>query len=116
MQNRTKQINSKNSTISELETQIQVLRDKMESVNSDIYDLKSHWVDVLRKWYNARIDKDETLERQLGYLTTGFLPSYEYVTELIHKVLKKAQFKNNEFVQCFCDKAIKELDRDYKEV
>lgn len=31
-------------------------------------------------------------------------------------LLKKAQFKNNEFVQCFCDKAIKELDRDYKEV
>lgn len=31
-------------------------------------------------------------------------------------LLKKALFKNNEFVQCFCDKAIKELDRDYKEV
>ena len=31
-------------------------------------------------------------------------------------LLKKAQFKNNKFVQCFCDKAIKELDRDYKEV
>ncbi|BBI90348.1 hypothetical protein H1N69_gp42 [Lactococcus phage phiQ1] len=31
-------------------------------------------------------------------------------------LLKKAQFKNNEFVQCFCDKAIKELDLDYKEV
>ena len=65
MQNRTKQIESKKTTISELETQIQILRDKMESVNSDIYDLKSHRVDVLRKWYNARIDKSEFLERQL---------------------------------------------------
>lgn len=31
-------------------------------------------------------------------------------------LLKKAQFPNIEFVQCFCDKAIKELDRYYKEV
>lgn len=31
-------------------------------------------------------------------------------------LLKKALFPNNDFIQCFCDKAIKELDRDYKEV
>ena len=31
-------------------------------------------------------------------------------------LLKKAQHQNNDFIQCFCDKAIKELDRDYKEV
>lgn len=31
-------------------------------------------------------------------------------------MLKKAQHPNNDFIQCFCDKAIKELDRDYKEV
>lgn len=95
MQNRTKQIESKKSTISELETQIQVLRDKMESLKSDIYALKSERVDTLRKWYNARIDKSETLERQLGYVTTSFLPHSGYMTELIQKVLKK-QTLNNE--------------------
>lgn len=31
-------------------------------------------------------------------------------------LLKKALFPKNDFIQCFCDKAIKELDRDYKEV
>lgn len=31
-------------------------------------------------------------------------------------MLKKVQHPNNDFIQCFCDKAIKELDRDYKEV
>lgn len=31
-------------------------------------------------------------------------------------MLKKAQHPNNDFIQCFCDKAIKELDRDYKDV
>ncbi|ARM65642.1 hypothetical protein LW4_042 [Lactococcus phage LW4] len=31
-------------------------------------------------------------------------------------LLKKTLFPNNDFIQCFCDKAIKELDRDYKEV
>ena len=31
-------------------------------------------------------------------------------------LLKKAQFPDSEFIQTFCDKAIKELDRDYKEV
>ena len=97
MQNRTKQIESKKSTISELEIQVNILRDKMESVTSDIYALKSQRVDVLRKWYNARIDKDETLERQLGYVSTGFLPSYEYVTELIQKVLKKQTLNNQNY-------------------
>lgn len=97
MQNRTKQIESKKTTISELETQIQILRDKMESVISDIYDLKSHRVDVLRKWYNARIDKSETLERQLGYVGSGFLPSHEYITELIQKVLKKQTLNNKTY-------------------
>ena len=95
MQNRTKQIESKRSNIIELEIQINALRDKMESVNSDIYTLKRERVDSLRKWYNARIDKSEFLERQLGYVSTSFLPSYEYVTELIQKVLKK-QILNNE--------------------
>lgn len=31
-------------------------------------------------------------------------------------LLKKAQHPNNEFIQAFCDRAIKELDQDYKEV
>ena len=31
-------------------------------------------------------------------------------------LLKKAQYPEIDFIQCFCDKAIKELDRDYKEV
>ena len=31
-------------------------------------------------------------------------------------LLKKAQYPTSEFIQAFCDKAIKELDRDYKEV
>lgn len=31
-------------------------------------------------------------------------------------MLKKAQYPEIDFIQCFCDKAIKELDRDYKEV
>lgn len=97
MQNRTKEIEFKKTTISELETEITILRDKMESVISDIYDLKSHRADVLRKWYNARIDKSETLERQLGYINTGFLPSYEYVTELIQKVLKKQTLNNERY-------------------
>lgn len=30
-------------------------------------------------------------------------------------LLKKAQHPTNEFIQAFCDKAIKELNRDYKE-
>lgn len=94
MQNRTKQIESKKSTISELEIQVNILRDKMESVQSDIYDLKSHRVDVLRKWYNARIDRSEFLERELGYVSVSYLPSYEYVTELIQKVLKKQTLNN----------------------
>ena len=97
MQNRTKQINAKKSTISELETQIQILRDKMESVISDIYDLKSHRVDVLRKWYNARIDESDFLEHELGYLNVSYLPSYEYVTELIQKVLKKQTLNNESY-------------------
>lgn len=97
MQNRTKQIESKNSTISELETQIAIIRDKIESIDSDIYDLKSHRVDVLRKWYNARIDKNEFLEHELGYLSVSYLPSYEYVTELIQKVLKKQTLNNQNY-------------------
>lgn len=94
MQNRTKQINAKKTTILELETQITILRDKMESVNSEIYDLKSHRVDVLRKWYNGRIDESDFLEHELGYLSVSYLPSYEYVTELIQKVLKKQTLNN----------------------
>lgn len=97
MQNRTKEIKSKKTTISELEIQINILRDKMESVNSEIYALKSHRVDVLRKWYNARIDTSEFLERQLGYVSTGLLPSYEYVTELVQKVLKKQTLNNQNY-------------------
>ena len=31
-------------------------------------------------------------------------------------LLKKAQYPENDFIQTFCDKAIRELDRDYKEV
>lgn len=31
-------------------------------------------------------------------------------------LLKKAQYPEIDFIQCFCDKAIKELDRDYKDV
>lgn len=31
-------------------------------------------------------------------------------------LLKKAQYPEIDFIQCFCDKAIKELDRDYKEI
>ncbi|QGF21102.1 hypothetical protein H1N72_gp39 [Lactococcus phage P596] len=30
-------------------------------------------------------------------------------------LLKKAQYTTSEFIQSFCDKAIKELDQDYKE-
>lgn len=30
-------------------------------------------------------------------------------------LLKKAQYPANDFIQAFCDKAIKQLDRDYKE-
>lgn len=30
-------------------------------------------------------------------------------------LLKKAQYPTSEFIQAFCDKAIKELDQDYKE-
>lgn len=97
MQNRTKQIESKKSTISELETQITILRDKIESVNSDIYALKSERVDSLRKWYNGRIDKSEALENELGYLSVSYLPSYEYVTELIQKVLKKQTLNNERY-------------------
>ena len=29
-------------------------------------------------------------------------------------LLKKAQHPNNEFIQAFCDKALKELDLDFK--
>ena len=97
MQNRTKQIESKKSTISELKTQITILRDKMESVNSDIFALKSERVDSLRKWYNGRIDKSEALENELGYLSVSYLPSYEYVTELIQKVLKKQTLNNESY-------------------
>ena len=30
-------------------------------------------------------------------------------------LLKKAQYPTSDFIQAFCDKAIKQLDRDYKE-
>lgn len=32
----------------------------------------------------------------------------------ISLLLKKAQHPKSEFIQAFCDKAIKELDQDYK--
>lgn len=97
MQNRTKQIKSKKTTISELETEINALREKMESVISDIYDLKSQRVDTLRKWYNANIDKNELIERELGYVTTDYLPSYDYILDLIKQLLKKQTLNNESY-------------------
>ncbi len=97
MQNRTKQIKSKKSTISELETQITILRDKIEGINSEMYKIKENRVHILRTWYNTRIDKSEFLERKLGYVSVSYLPSYDYMVELIQKVLKKQTLNNESY-------------------
>ncbi|ARM65643.1 hypothetical protein LW4_043 [Lactococcus phage LW4] len=95
MQNRTKELEAKNSNIIELEIQINALREKIEGINSEMYKIKENRVHILRTWYNARIDKSGFLERKLGYVSVSYLPSYDYMVELIHKVLKK-QTLNNE--------------------
>lgn len=97
MQNRTKELEAKKTTISELETQINTLRVKIDIINSDIYKLKENRVLTLRSWYNARIDKSETLEKQLGYVTNSFLPHSEYMLDLIKQLLKKQTLNNQSY-------------------
>ena len=97
MQNRTKELEAKKATISEIETQINTLRVKIDSINSDMYRIKENRVHVLRTWYNARIDKSEFLECKLGYVTNSYLPSHDYMVELIQKVLKKQTLNNQSY-------------------
>ncbi|BBI90347.1 hypothetical protein H1N69_gp43 [Lactococcus phage phiQ1] len=97
MQNRTKQIESKKTTISELDREMEVLREKRDVVISEMYRIKENRAHVLRTWYNARIEKSNFLEHELGYLSVSYLPTYDYTVELIHKVLKKQTLNNERF-------------------
>lgn len=97
MRNRTKELEVKNSNIIELKIQINALREKIEGINSEMYRIKENRADVLRKWYNSRIDKSEVFEKELGYISVSYLPSHDYVTELIQKVLKKQTLNNERY-------------------
>ena len=97
MQNRTKELKAKDTSILELERQIELLQDKREAIISDMYRIKENRVHVLRTWYNARIDKSEFLERKLGYVSVSYLPTYDYMIDLIKQLLKKQTLNNESY-------------------
>ena len=97
MKNRTLEYNAKQQTLSDLEKQVIDLRDKMDNVKNDIFELNSERLHYLRSWHNGRIDKDVSLEYFIAPINTNYLPDYSYTVKVVKELLHRQTLNNERY-------------------
>lgn len=94
MKNRTLELREKQTALSDLEKQLSLLQDKVNTVKTDMFDLNSERLHYLRTWYNNRLDMDGSIMRTLDPISIQYLPDYQYVIAVIKSLLHKQTLNN----------------------
>lgn len=95
MKNRKNIIRENNAKIESLEKYLNVKLDELRTMRDDNNQLQAERLHYLRTWYNTQLDKNKDIKYYTDYVSTSYLPTYDYMIEQVKHLLHK-QTQNNE--------------------
>lgn len=94
MKNRKNIIRENNAKIESLEKYLNTKLDELRTMKDNNNQLHAERLHYLRTWYNTQVDKNKAIKFYMDYVSTSYLPTYDYMIEQV-KILLHKQTHNN---------------------